>query len=736
MDFTVVLITFFISFLLASFVFWKNKHSATNIFLTLLIVCNGVYPIFNYLVLQSADSAQTLFWTKIVMLFAIPVGPLLYFFVNVFPNSKFLFNKLLQTIIIFWIIINIILLYMGLIFQSAIIQHGNLQLTPGPAIVSFGLLQVMTIIAGSIQLGRRYRKATGLLKLQLRYITVGIIVGFGLTFISTIVLPIIFKNTLLIPVSPLFLLIAVVAITYSVIRHRLLDIRFIVARSVAYSLLVLVMGGAYASALFIVGTLIFKQQESINSLVISAIFAIIIVFSFQPIKALFEKYTDKVFFRNQYEPEMLLGTLSKVMSKTIILSELSDLVLKEILGQLKISFGNLVLVGDGTMEWVNGKNEMDQIAADDEKVLLGLVRDLVNTPGENVLVSDEQDDASQEKEFMRKYNIEILLPLVVENKVVGTIILGNKSSGDIYSSQDIDILKILAPEVAVAVRNALSYEEIKRFNITLKEEVDKATEDLQKANEHLKQLDKLKDEFVSLASHELRTPMTIIKSYLWMVLQDKKAKLTDQQKLYLERAFTASDGLINLVNDMLNVSRIESGRFSIEKQDIDITDLVKTTVTELTPEAEKRGLKLEFNLRNSVPKTISIDPERIKQILINLIGNSMKFTHDTGRIEVSLSSENNMVVVRVADNGVGISKENMAKLFQKFGLLRESYEKSDVQGTGLGLYISKSIVELHSGRIWAESEGEGKGTVFTFTLPESVPDLGKAQVPGASSITS
>ena len=243
-------------------------------------------------------------------------------------------------------------------------------------------------------------------------------------------------------------------------------------------------------------------------------------------------------------------------------------------------------------------------------------------------------------------------------------------------------------------------------------------ESIQEANERLKQLDKLKDEFVSLASHELRTPMTVIKSYLWMFLDKKKGDLNKKEITYLERAYESTERLIKLVNDMLNVSRIESGRLKLEMKDVAIDNLIGTVVSELAPRAGELGLKLIYNKPQGGVKMLNADSERIEQILINLIGNSLKFTPNGGSITVTLIPRDKDVLVSVSDTGRGIKREDMSKLFQKFGMISGAYlQKQQNQGSGLGLYLSKALVELHGGKIWVESPGENKGTMFSFTLP-------------------
>ena len=296
--------------------------------------------------------------------------------------------------------------------------------------------------------------------------------------------------------------------------------------------------------------------------------------------------------------------------------------------------------------------------------------------------------------------------------------LPSGKSGEMYSEQDIKVLEIFGPEISVAVQNAKSFEEIKQFNVTLHQEVERATHDLKEANEHLKELDQLKDEFVSLASHELRTPMTIIKNYLWMLSNDTKNPLETKQKEYVDRSYSSVNRLINLVNDMLNVSRIESGRFTINLEKTDVTTLANETVKDILPRAQELGITLVFHDAQKTMKPVLADPERIKQVLINLIGNALKFTPQNGRISVWLEAGTAEAIVHVTDTGKGLRVEDISKLFQKFSIAgNQNLRKLNSQGTGLGLYLSKSIINLHKGKIGVYSKGEEHGTTFTFTLP-------------------
>jgi signal transduction histidine kinase len=210
--------------------------------------------------------------------------------------------------------------------------------------------------------------------------------------------------------------------------------------------------------------------------------------------------------------------------------------------------------------------------------------------------------------------------------------------------------------------------------------------------------------------------MTAIKSYLWMTLQGDAGPLNANQKLYLERAYSSVDRLIKLVNDMLNISRIESGRLTVQMQKVDMNKIAQEVVEEVTPRAKELDINVVVQTNPALPPVIA-DSDKIKEVLFNLIGNSLKFTAKGGNVSISFVLKENYVETKVSDTGAGISVENISKLFQKFAMLSESYiANKTASGTGLGLYISRSIVELHKGKIWATSEGIGKGSQFYFTL--------------------
>jgi signal transduction histidine kinase len=319
-----------------------------------------------------------------------------------------------------------------------------------------------------------------------------------------------------------------------------------------------------------------------------------------------------------------------------------------------------------------------------------------------------------------------------------------------------------------------------RLEIKQKEELQVLTTELAQANGHLKELDQMKTEFVSLASHELLTPVSAIEGYLSMMLDEHLAKVEDPTaKKYLDRIYRSSRRLARLIADMLNISRIEEGRLLIEKKDTDLSELVKQVIDEIKFKADEKKQKVIFdNLdkqinsesdnqkenRSSDQPIIQssdlksyCDPDKIKEVVVNLVGNSIKYSKDPGEIHIIIKKvplemvqstwqriENDVksrplddqeaikssvdphyrelvgqdqLLIAVKDQGIGIPVEELPRLFKKFHRVGD-YTTAESQGTGLGLYISRSLVELNHGRIWADSEGHGHGSTFSFTLPE------------------
>ncbi len=252
--------------------------------------------------------------------------------------------------------------------------------------------------------------------------------------------------------------------------------------------------------------------------------------------------------------------------------------------------------------------------------------------------------------------------------------------------------------------------------VKIREQLAALTEELKKANEDLKKLDKAKSEFISIASHQLRTPLSVIKGYISMLLEGSYGEVPEKAKDVLSKMEANNQRLNNLIDDLLDLSRIEGGRMQFEWAFISFAELIQSVVSDLKMVAEKKGLT--FKWINEAPEKMYVraDKEKLRQVVMNLIDNAIKYTPQ-GSIEVKLvKTKENKARLAIKDTGIGMDAEELALLFGKF-VRGKKTPRLWTEGSGLGLYVAKKIIEEHKGNVWAESEGEGKGSTFFVELP-------------------
>ncbi len=248
-----------------------------------------------------------------------------------------------------------------------------------------------------------------------------------------------------------------------------------------------------------------------------------------------------------------------------------------------------------------------------------------------------------------------------------------------------------------------------------REQLEKANVDLGKANEKLHELDQQKSEFISLASHQLRGPLGAIKGYASLILEGDFGPVSDKVKESVNIIFKSTEAMVVLVGDYLDISRIEQGRMNYDFTTFDFKELASAVVTEYQPTAEKAKIQLSFDCDNNDTFKVHADRGKIKQVIGNLIDNSIKYTPQ-GSVHVTLTKEKDKkILLAIKDTGVGILPEVLPHLFEKFTRAPDA-NKVNIMGTGLGLYVAKKMIEAHKGRVWAESEGKDHGSQFYIEM--------------------
>ncbi len=265
-------------------------------------------------------------------------------------------------------------------------------------------------------------------------------------------------------------------------------------------------------------------------------------------------------------------------------------------------------------------------------------------------------------------------------------------------------------------------QELKKLNADLKNRVAERTAELTEAKIAAENTSKVKSEFLSNMSHELRTPLNAILGFSQVLEKQYFGKLNEKQENYVQEILDAGDHLLNLINDILDLSKVESGKMKMNISEVFIKELIDNSTVMVKEKLHKHGINLEIEISDELDcLKIKADETKLKQIMFNLLSNAAKFTPDGGKIKVVaeiIPEPDPLIKISIKDTGIGISQENLDTIFKTFYQL-ESTLKTSANGTGLGLPLSRKLVEMHDGKIWAESPGHGKGSTFVFILPLS-----------------
>ncbi|MBI2002750.1 MAG: GAF domain-containing protein [candidate division NC10 bacterium] len=329
----------------------------------------------------------------------------------------------------------------------------------------------------------------------------------------------------------------------------------------------------------------------------------------------------------------------------------------------------------------------------------------------------------------------IVLPLIHGDRIHGLLAMFTRTPHT-FTEEEIGLLRSFAAQAAVALENARLYEAVQRHAVGLEARVQERTAELEEAL-------RVKSEFLANMSHELRTPLNAIIGFCELLRDPTFGPLTEKQTRFLGNIHKGGQHLLALFNDLLDLSAVEAGRLHLHPEPLELRIVLDSILHDLHAQADGKGLTLDLHVDPTLGM-LNADPVRFKQILYNLLSNAVKFTPEGGRITVTArrvaglpssvsrqgeplptedrrpGTTDGFLEISVADTGIGIKAEDLAKLFRPLTQLEPVLTKR-YQGTGLGLALTKRLVELHGGRVWAESEGEGRGSTFTFVLPPAGP---------------
>ena len=313
-------------------------------------------------------------------------------------------------------------------------------------------------------------------------------------------------------------------------------------------------------------------------------------------------------------------------------------------------------------------------------------------------ILEERAYAPRMRQLLERFGFRasLAVPLLREDRIIGGLVVRRKSTGE-FRPEVIELLKTFATQSVLAIQNARLFREIE----------DKGRQ-IEAANRH-------KSEFLANMSHELRTPLNAIIGFSEVLGEKLFGELNEKQAEYTEDILSSGRHLLSLINEILDLSKVEAGRMELELTSFDMPLAIENARTFVRERATKHGIKLNVMVDERLGDYFG-DERKIKQILLNLLSNAVKFTPEGGQISINARQLNESVQISVSDTGIGISPEDQARIFEEFRQVGGDHAHKS-EGTGLGLTLAKKFVELHGGTIWVESE-VGKGSTFTFTLPQ------------------
>jgi signal transduction histidine kinase len=582
----------------------------------------------------------------------------------------------------------------------------------GPNLLyEYGPLAPIVALYAVFAVGTLYIQEGGILRrshdAKLRQQTITLLAGMTLTVLHVVVfvilLPTIWGQ------SPLFYAIGYAApyyltifTGYGLLRQGLFDIRAIVARSLAYLLSVLIAALLFITPVVLISTYLLGEHLSIRTILAIVAVTLVIAFLFQPLKNYFNRVTNRYFYRDYYDPQDVLDKLGSLLVGTVDTNEILRNGSSILLESVKPASVEFLLFADTKKH--------------DEVRLLHRLEGIQT----NVIVTEEISADGELLALLRKKEVAVAIRLRTSHELIGYMLLGTRRSGDGYSNNDRRLLGVAADELALGIQNSLRFREIEKFNATLQDKIEEATRKLRRTNDKLRTLDQTKDDFISMASHQLRTPLTSVKGYVSMVLEGDAGKINPMQRKLLNQAFISSQRMVYLISDLLNVSRLRTGKFIIEPIRTNLANVIKGEIDQLVETAKSRNLELVYAKPEHFP-TYMLDETKLRQVIMNFVDNAIYYTPSGGRITVSLVEKTQSIEFSVSDTGMGVPKHEQPHLFTKF-FRAYNARRARPDGTGLGLFMAKKVIIAQGGAIMFKSQ-EGKGSTFGFTFAKSALQL-------------
>ncbi len=546
---------------------------------------------------------------------------------------------------------------------------------------------------------------------QMRVVGLSMLTAALVAIVTNFILPFLTQNTESALLAPIAALIMISGLHYSIAKQGLFDFKQAAVRTMVYLLVLSALAGIYFGLAYLVSVLSFAERSLMHNVdpnLFNVVSALLLAFLFQPVKRFFDRLTNRLFYRGEYDPETFSREFGTILSYDTDLRLLLRKAGNYIANNLKAERVFFFIGGRGHSDLsVSQKHYLSETNID---TITAYYKKHCKFPE---IMRVDTVESQEIHTILETHRVQMTLPLMLQDQVIGYLFIGeHKSRG--YTIRDIRMIESIGNELAIAVHNSLSVEEIRELNESLKHKIDEATREIRQSNHRLQQLDKVKDEFISMASHQLRTPLTTIKGYLDTVLQGDLGRVSATQRVMLSEAFISSERMVTLINDFLNISRLQIGKFVIEQREGDLKEVVRDQIDMLRNLTKQHKLQIKETIDESVPPAF-VDIEKLRQVILNFIDNAIYYSKPDTPIYINLTREDDQIVFTVKDSGIGVPESEKSQLFSRF-FRASNARQHRPDGTGVGLFLAKKVVTLHGGQIIFESQ-ENKGSTFGFRIP-------------------
>lgn len=615
----------------------------------------------------------------------------------------------------------VISVFTNLIVNSVVIRSWGSEIIFGAGEIYFN---IFTLFIGAVVLYYGFSRYVSLdrqQKARVQYFFIGVLIFvlFNITF--NVILPTMLNTIKYHQWGDYSTIVFLVFAAYAMTRYRLFDVR------VAFGRILIGLFTFITFLLLLVAAYFAARVLGISAhpyIIASLVLAISLLFH-KKVYSFYEKLAGKYFYFSYYNAQQVIEETSHKIIRTLDLQVLVEMIgstIVEVFKPQKIAVlvQNEIYAKDYFINFnQREKSKLAQMFKQNTVRKDEFLDLLALSHGEAIVQGDLPEGFERLDEELLNLSIDVVQPMSFRENLRAIIVIGFKKTMDPYTQQDISLIRTLSMQAGIALDNANLYQEVQELNKGLEKKVADRTAKLQAAYDELKQLDDSKSQFLLISSHQLRTPLSIIKNYLWALESGKFGEMNEQQKKFIQICSRTSDNLISLVNTLLDVTRIQVGKVKLDLQDnVDLEKILENNIAGYQIKAQEKGLSLIYKKLPQgveVPKLNKKDPQKLNEVFSNLLDNAIKYTHE-GSITVTLRKRTDVIEVSVADTGVGIDPKDINNLFKPF-IRSDDAQKAFSKGIGIGLVVVKGFLEAQGCKIAAFSAGKNKGTVFTITIP-------------------